>query len=145
MVKQISSQAEKDYQLFLDERKLLIEGIKEGARTFDKAILALASGAFGVTVAFMKDIAPHPFPNTLCLLGWSWGLFSLSLVLILFSFLSSQKACKEQIDVSYNVIVLKKEEKTIWTMVTTILNISSIIALIGAIILWGTFAYWNLH
>jgi hypothetical protein len=145
MPKSTSTQADKDYQLFIDERKLLIEGIREGARTFDKSILTLASGAFGITIAFMKDIAPHPFANTLCLLGWSWAMFSLSLVLILLSFLSSQKACKEQIDVSYKVLVLKKDAKTSWTLVTTILNISSIVSLITAIIFWGIFAYWNLH
>jgi hypothetical protein len=145
MPKLNTKQVEKDYQLFIDERKLLIEGIREGARTFDKSILTVTSGAFGVTIAFMKDIAPHPFSNTLCLLGCSWGLFSLSLVLILSSFLSSQKACKEQIDISYKVLVLKENAKTSWTMLTTILNILSIVSLVTAIILWGTFAYWNLH
>jgi hypothetical protein len=63
----------------------------------------------------------------------------------IFEMASSQKACKEQIDVSYKVLVLKENAKTSWTLVTTILNISSIVSLITAIVFWGTFAYWNLH
>ena len=134
-----------DYKLYIEERKLLIEALREGSRSFDKAILTLASGAFGVTVAFMKDIAPQPFQNTLCLLANSWVFFSLSLILILFSFLTSQKACREQIDIAYDVIVLKKQRNTPWATITTVCNYLSITALICAIAFWVCFAYWNIH
>jgi hypothetical protein len=134
-----------DYQLYIDERKLLIEALRESSRTFDKAILTLTSGAFGFTIAFLKDVAPKPFQNTLCLLSLSWFFFSLSLVVILFSFLASQKACNEQIDIAYDVIVEKKQRQTPWATVTTVCNYVSIISLLCAIMFWGCFAYWNIH
>ena len=74
---------------YWDERKALVEALREGATTFDKAILTFTSGAFAVSIAFLKDVIPKPYPNTLWLLGWSWLLFALSLVVILFSFLAS--------------------------------------------------------
>lgn len=134
-----------DYQLYIDERKLLIEALRESSRTFDKAILTLASGAFGFTIAFLKDVAPKPFQNTLSLLSFSWFFFSLSLVVILFSFLASQKACNEQIEIAYDVIVEKKQRQTRWATITTFCNYISIISLLCAIIFWSCFAYWNVH
>jgi hypothetical protein len=136
---------ERDYQLYIEERKLLIDALRESSRTFDKAILTLTSGAFGFTIAFLKDIAPAPFQNTLCLLFVSWFFFSFSLVVILFSFLASQNACNEQIDISYDVLVLKKQRSTPWATVTSICNYVSIISLVIAIIFWGLFAFFNIH
>jgi hypothetical protein len=131
------------YQLYLDERRLLIDAEREGSRTFDKAILTLASGAFGFSIAFLKDIVPHPYANTLSLLGWSWALFSLSLVTILFSFLSSQFACRFQIELTYEELIANTKRKNVWATITDVCNFASIIVLALAFILWGCFVYWN--
>ena len=143
MQKKKSSFTDQSYQLYLDERKLLIDAEREGARTFDKAILTLASGAFGFSIAFLKDIVPHPHSNTLCLLGWSWSLFSISLVIILFSFLSSQYACRFQIDLSYDELMSNKTRKNVWATITDICNFASIIVLTSAFFFWGCFVFWN--
>lgn len=45
-----------EYQVYLDERKALIDAEREGARLFDKAILTLTAGAFGLSLAFIKQI-----------------------------------------------------------------------------------------
>jgi hypothetical protein len=140
--KQLS--VEQKYQLFLEERKLLIDAEREGSRTFDKAILTLASGAFGVSIVFLKDIVPHPFSNTFCLLGASWFFFALSLVIILFSFLSSQLACRIQIDVAYDTIFKNEKRANKWATITEFCNYASIIVLALAFIFWGLFVYWNL-
>ena len=145
MAKTKSAVENPDYQLYIDERKLLIEALREGSQTFDKAILTLTSGAFGFSMAFLKDVAPKPFQNTMCLLSSSWFFFSLSLVVILISFLTSQKACNEQIDIAYDVIVKKEQRQTPWATVTAVCNYVSIISLLCAIICWGCFAYWNIH
>ena len=131
------------YQLFLDERKLLIDAEREGSRTFDKAILTLASGAFGFSIAFLKEIVPHPFSNTLWLLGVSWSFFAVSLVVILFSFLSSQLACRIQIDVAYDAIFRNQKLPNKWSSITDFCNYASIAVLALAFTFWGLFVYWN--
>ncbi|MCX6173299.1 MAG: hypothetical protein NTZ27_00895 [Ignavibacteriales bacterium] len=141
----VDESEDKNYKLYIDERKLLIEALRESSQTFDKAILTLASGSFGFTIAFLKDIAPKPFANTLWLLAFSWFLFAVSLIVILFSFLASQKACNEGIDIAFDVIVKGEIRSTPWRTITTVCNYISIIALIAAIIFWGCFAYFNIH
>ena len=92
------------YELYWNERKLLIEAERDGSKTFDKAMLTFTSGAFAISITFLKDIIPFPHQNTLWLLGWSWLLFALSLIAILFSFLASQNACLAQIDIAFDAL-----------------------------------------
>ncbi len=67
------------------ERQWLLQADHAASRDFDKAIMTLAAGALGVSIAFVHDVAPHPV--RVAWLGWAWGLFAASLVLILLSFL----------------------------------------------------------
>ncbi|TSA17857.1 hypothetical protein D4R75_11960 [bacterium] len=134
-----------DHQMYLDERKLLIEALRESSQSFDKAMVTLASGSFGFTIAFLKDVAPRPFQNTLWLLASSWICFAFSLIVILLSFLFSQKACREQIEIAFAVLVNKETKATPWGTATTICNYISIIALVFAVTFWCLFAYWNVH
>jgi hypothetical protein len=89
-----------EYKLYLAEREQLIDAGRESARTFDQAVLAFGSVVFGFSIAFLKDIAPKPAPETLKWLGVSWLLFSLGLLAILLSFLFSHRACMFEIGVS---------------------------------------------
>lgn len=135
---------EKDYDLYISERKILVESHRESSQSFDKAILTLASGSFGFTIAFLKDIVPHPYANTKWLLHLSWGFFAFSILIILISFLTSQKACLKQIDNTYETVVNKVTSiKNFWGVVTTILNYSSVIVLVIAYIVWGLFVFYN--
>lgn len=84
------------YKVYLDERKLLVEAEKSGAQQFDKAILTLAAGALAISLAFVKDIAPHPHGWTVYFLSLAWTGFVLSLLSTLLSFLTSQAACRKQ-------------------------------------------------
>jgi hypothetical protein len=135
---------EQRYQLFLEDRKMLVDAWREGSRTFDKAILTFSSGAFAVSIAFLKDVVPYPFPNTLCLLGWSWALFSAALIIILFSFIASQKACEAQIDITYDDLINNTKRTNSWSTVTAVCNYSSIIVLGLAFLFAGCFVYWNI-
>jgi hypothetical protein len=85
--------ARKQHQLYLDERKQLVDAARESSRTFDKAVLTFGAAVFGASIAFLKDIAPHPAPDTLKWLGAAWLFFSLGLLSILLSFLFSHRAC----------------------------------------------------
>jgi magnesium-transporting ATPase (P-type) len=90
---------QKEYQVYLDERKQLIEAERNTAQQFDKAILTLAAGALGLSIVFINQIAPQPISNSICYLTGAWILFCLSLLSTLISFLTSQAACRRQRDI----------------------------------------------
>ena len=81
------------YTVYLEERKLLIDAEREGSRSLDKAILVLAGGAIGLSLTTLDKFAPSNW-----FLYGSWILLVLSIVLTLFSFLTSQWACSRQRD-----------------------------------------------
>lgn len=56
--------------VYLAERKLLIDGEKESARTFDKAMLTLSAGALGLSITFIRYVAPHPRLKIVLFLAW---------------------------------------------------------------------------
>ena len=78
------------YNVYLEERKLLIDAEREGSRSFDKAILTLAADALGLSITFVDKIAPLPQATTLWLLVASWISFGFSIIVILSSFITSQ-------------------------------------------------------
>lgn len=131
------------YQLYIEERKLLVDAERESARTYDKAILTMASGAFGFTMAFLKNIVPNPFTNTLWLLGCSWLAFSFCIIVILFSFLLSQLACRLQIELTHEELMSDQKRKNVWATVPDICNFVSLAVLVIAFSFWGCFVYWN--
>lgn len=81
------------YNVYLEERKLLIDAEREGSRSFDKAVLTLAAGALGLSVTFVDKIAPVPQATILWLLVASWIFFGFSIIVTLSSFITSQWAC----------------------------------------------------
>jgi uncharacterized membrane protein YdcZ (DUF606 family) len=136
-----------DYKVYIDERAKLIQAQAEETHKFDKTILTLAAGAFGFSLAFVKEIVPGITQGTFILLLASWTSFGLSLLATLISFLTSQRACRNQIIILEKVIFdrQKKEEEinraAEWTQR---LNIFSIVAFIVGIILLVIFVSINL-
>ena len=54
-----------EYEVYLEERKLLVDAEREGARTFDKAILTLAAGALALSITFLEKVVPVAQATTL--------------------------------------------------------------------------------
>ena len=52
--------------------------------------MTLSGGALGISLAFIHDVAPHPRDKWV--LGLGWIMFAASLLLILLSFLTSERA-----------------------------------------------------
>ncbi len=97
-------------KVYLDERKHLIDAERDTAQQFDKAILTLASGALGLSITFIKQIAPHPKSQSIYFLVAAWVFFSFSILSTLISFLTSQNACRRQRDIlDQNQQTSKKE------------------------------------
>ncbi|MGC2423799.1 MAG: hypothetical protein WA666_05535 [Nitrospirota bacterium] len=138
---------ERDYTVYLEERKSLIEANKNTAQQFDKAVLTLAAGALALSLTFIEKIAPAPVKWTLWFLAFSWIAFVISILSTLISFLTSQTACTRQIE------IIENEDETTsnsegsqnkYALYTKRLNISSIIFFIIGVALLVTFSLSNL-
>ena len=88
--------AKMKYEDYRDERKILIYAELEQARSFDKYILTLAAGTFGLSLLFIRQIVPQPEEGTIWLLIAAWVAFSVSILSTLISFLFSQLAYRKQ-------------------------------------------------
>lgn len=150
------------YDVQQDVRKQLVDAGRESARTFDKAVLAFGSVAFGSSIAFLKDLAPTPAPETLWLLRASWMLFSTGLLANLLSFLFSCHACdfeikrgKEALDEQGRKLLEKLDEKpegvrgpklgrNQWSAAVYFCNYLCIACLILGLYSWSCFALKNL-
>ena len=141
------------YQLYLAERKLLIEAEREGAQAFDRAILTLAAGAFGLSLAFIKQIIPEGMiQESLAVLIGAWVSFCLSLLATLLSFLTSQAACECSIRIVEAVYGRAQErpsaeaspQKNPAAAWTWRLNVTSIVAFMVGVVCLAAFSIWNL-
>lgn len=135
------------YEVYLEERKLLVQAKKEGSQQFDRAILTLAAGALAISITFINQIAPHPKPWTIYFLVLGWIAFIMSLLFTLISFLTSQKACTEQIAILEHSYFEaegepnKKNNPGIWT---SRLNIASIGTFVIGVVLLASFSISNI-
>jgi len=139
------------YKVYLEERKSLVDAVREGARSFDKTILALASGAFGLSLTFIRQISPNIRPEIVFLLIYAWIGFCISLLSTLISFLTSQSACLKQIKTleaeylnSQSDHDKKDNLKNMASVCTWWLNILSIFAFIIGVIFLAIFSISNL-
>jgi len=148
-MKEIDSAKENDleYKVYLEERKLLISAEREGARQFDRAILTLAGGAFGLSLTFIRQIAPQPKSGTILMLIGAWVSFSASLLSTLISFLTSQSACSKQREIlekEYFGSSNDDQEKNMPAIWTRRLNWFSIVAFIFGVLFLASFSFLNL-
>lgn len=81
-----------EYEFYVDYRKSLQTSLREQARSFDRHILALAGGTFGLSIFIIKALAPSPVVDSMPYLMGAWISFAISITLTLASFLLSQKA-----------------------------------------------------
>jgi hypothetical protein len=130
---------EEDY---LQERKLLFDAKLQESLQCDKYLLTLASGAFGLSLAFMQQIAPQPVEGSVPLLIVGWTGFGLSILLTLLSFLFSQQACERQTEILDTIRQKRKpsvsELRNTYANLTLYLNwISMLLFVIGlAFLMW---------
>ena len=137
------------YDVYLEERKLLIDAEREGARTFDKAILTLSAGALALSITFLEKIVRVDQTTIWWGLIASWIAFGGSILLILFSFLTSQWACRRQIEILDEELIndagqRKSKTNNNWTTATTVLNIASILSFTVGVTFFCCFSFANL-
>jgi hypothetical protein len=78
---------------------------------FDKNVLAIASAALGLSIAFIKDIAHLGQAEWTWALFWSWRAFGLCILTIMVSYRFSMQALKTHRDWLYEVY--EKRDNTI--------------------------------
>jgi len=135
-----------DYRIYIEERAKLIQSQAEETHKFDKAILTLAAGAFGFSLAFIKEIVPEVKVGTFVWLLAAWTNYGVSLLSTLISFLVSQSACRKQVEILEKVIFdgkKRESEKNRTAKWTFGLNIVSIAAFILGVILLVVFVSMN--
>lgn len=134
------------YKVYLEERAKLVQFQAEETHKYDKAILTLAGGAFGFSLAFIKEIVPSVRPGTYVWLLASWGCFGLSLLSTMVSFLVSQSACRKQIEIVEKEFFDDNKQETPknraagWTFG---LNIASVAAFVLGVVLLVVFVAVN--
>ncbi len=136
-------------------RQSLIEAEKQGQDSFDKTVLSLSGGALGISFVFIKDIIgvgaivlPH-------LLLAAWVCWALSMLAILVSFYTSNRALRKAIEQCDNGTIQRGPAKPsdtpgceppggYFAKVTKNLNLAGIVFLILGIAVMCAFVYFNL-
>lgn len=138
--------SQQEFDLYLEERKLLIDAAREAARTFDQAVLAFGTAAFAGSITFLKDVAPRPEAYSLKWLAISWALFSLGLLGVMLSFLFSHRACMVEIEVGGDALGKQgyKRKPNRYSLLTTLANYLCIGFLFLGLLSWSVFAFENL-
>jgi len=98
MTEQMSDEAKFRYQAYLDDHKILVERESEQSLSFDKTLISISSGALGLSLTFIRYMAPNP--EYLPLLFIAWICFILSIVSTMSSILIAQHSMRRQRDIN---------------------------------------------
>lgn len=128
-------------EAYLEERKMLVEAEGEASQSFDRTLVTLSAGAFGLSLAFIVQIAPNP--EALWSLYLAWGGLILSLLSVLLSFLMSQYGFRRARDVLDTLYETGNQENNGWNTVTSSLNIVSIVSFVVGVASLAYFAIKN--
>jgi len=131
---------------FLAEWKQLCEGESAASQDFDKTILTLATGALGLSFAFLGQILKAPPVGKWVLCG-AWGCFIVSMCSILVSMRTSQSAfrqSREILEAIYFREVGARERKSSSSLATERLNMLSLVTLILGLVALAVFVFLNL-
>lgn len=112
---------------YVEERRALVDAEREASQSFDKFMVTLSAGAFGLSITFVRELINNP--QSLWLLRSAWGAFGLSLCAILASFLLSQSALRRQrviLDEIEQGQEDAREKKNVPATITNLLNWISI-------------------
>jgi hypothetical protein len=143
-----ASQSQSSNQFYHRYREELIASNRISSEQFDKAILTLSAGGLGLSVGFVKDIAPVEQVLFLSILICSWALFCASILITLTSFVLSQISVERQLEYAKEYYLNDKPEfqnkVNPYTRATRLTNIISGIFFVSAAVLTVWFASANI-
>ena len=129
-------------EAYLEERTTLVEAEGEASQSLDRTLITISAGAFGLSLAFIVQVAPEP--KALWSLYLAWGGFIFSLLSILLSFLASQQGFRRARDILDTYYQTKEREANGWDTLTGTLNVVSIASFIVGVVSLAYFAVRNL-
>ena len=100
------------YEQYTAQRVKLDDASLEAAGRYDRAVLAISTGALALSVTFIDKIASTPQPWTLFLLVIGWLLLLIAIILQLLALSASHDATREQINIldqQYNYYLSAKD------------------------------------
>lgn len=134
-------------RLFKESYDELVKKQISNSENFDRSVLTLSASGLGLSLAFIKDVAPLAKAFAIELLIVSWGLFGLSIIATIASFMTSQAAIRFQIFAARKYYLEEDDEylakRSIASKSTDILNFLAGAAFIAAII--GTILFVALN
>lgn len=144
----ITSQAKIEPEYFQEYYRELNNRELSNIQAFDKAILTLASSGLGLTAAFHKNFITAVEPVYFYLVKGTWLLFVASIICVIASFLSANKAIEYAKDhaeaMLHGTPTYKPDLKLrLWTNITSISNVSSAVVFILAIICFTVYVWIN--
>ena len=136
--------------IYTETRKDLLTRQLSNSEKFDGAILTLSTAALGVSLTFVKDIAPITQEiQDICLLKNSWWLFGFAILSTVVSFLVSQLGINTQLKYAEEYYLNQKEEYlnkvNNSAKITEILNYLAAFFFIAALIFTIMFVSGNLR
>ncbi len=145
---EVPDTSDPNYEAYREERRALDNALLEESKNFDKYVLTIASGSFGLSLLFIRQLVPVWQPGTLPLLIASWSSFGASIFFTLLSLLISQLACLRQIRVLDNWLYEKagnqSSSKNLFKVLTHSLNWFSMLTFLSGVVLLILFATRNL-
>jgi len=124
------------------------DGAHAALEAFDKAILTLSAGALGLSLGFIKDVAPLSTAVGLWLLYWSWGFLGAAIFLTLFSFIASYQAFEQQKEVAFEYYINQTEHVRTqgrWALITRYVTYVAGGFFVAALLLTLIFAIRNVR
>lgn len=137
----------KYYDIYLSHRKDVWDAKLKICTFYDKSILTLAGGAFGLSITFIKQIAPTINPLTVKYLYYAWSLFTVSLLSTLISLLTSQYALERYITLLEKQFIYNENignGRNALSTITKILNILSAVSFVFGVALLAFFSIKNI-
>lgn len=140
---------EQNRRLYESESLKFQDGAYAASQEFDRAILTLSAGALGLSLAFIKDIVPLNKAIHLLLLFGSWVFFVASILLMLVSFVASQKAFRHSKKVAHEYYIKQNDEildqRNVPALVTRYLTYASGVCFFVALIMTLAFTMVNVN
>ena len=141
-IEDAGGESELERDVYLDERRKLIEGEAQASQGFDRTVITLSAAAFALSITFIQLIREVMFPWLLIV---AWICFALALMTILTSFLMSQYAFRKQRDMLDNCYEQGgNQEENPLTKWTERLNCVALVAFMAGVVFFAVFGALNL-
>lgn len=101
---------EQTERLYAQYRQHLLEGRRLSFQQFDKAVLTLSGGGLGLSLTFIDRVVPLSTATHKWILALAWGLFAVSVMSTLISFITSQFAFDRELMLSEDYYMHDNEE-----------------------------------